>query len=1570
MSWLSDLPVQRKLGFAMLITTTVALVAACGVFLAVEYVGYRRNILRNVATLAQISADNSTAAIAFHDKRGARENLEVLRAEPQIVAAVLYGTDGQVVASYTPRPDETLTIDMKAPTGVRLERGYVIAVQPVVEGSRRLGTLYVQATMEQIYARMRTYGFIVAGVLASSIVLAGLIASVLRRTLAQPILELAETAGAISENQDYSRRARQYGRDELGQLTAAFNAMLDRTQSAVDGLRESEWTHRELVRALPTAAYMCNADGLITLFNEAAVTLWGRTPQLGQEYWCGSSKMFRLDGSPLPLDQSSIAVTLREGRPVRGEEIIIERPDGTRRNVMPHPEPIRDTSGKMVGIVNMLLDITDQKKATATARQLASIVESSNEAILSKDLNGNITSWNRGAELLFGYSAAEMTGKSVELLIPSEQQNEEPEILRKIRSGELIENYETIRVRRDGSRVDVSLSISPINDLAGNIVGASKIARDITDRKRTAIHAHFLSQLSHELSLLTEPADIISAASRSVGRQLGTNRCYFFTVNENVDRITVEGDWTHESLAPIGGDYEPKAFGTPSLWRSMGEKPMQIRDTSTDPFTREFYSGYEQRNIRAHASVPFLREGRWISAIAITSHQPSEWRKDEMALLENVISRVWPMVERARSQAELRESARRQRDLLRALPVPCYVIDAEGRLTLFNDAAVELWGFTPQLGASWTDDAPAIPVAAGDSLPSERSLVALALREKRAVRGVEASVMRPDGSRRWVVPHPDPIFDAHGNCTGVVNVIMDVTEERIAHEKVQKTAAHLNLAITAGSLGDWNWDAVTDIISLSPRTQEIFGVASSAGFTRSSMRDLLHEDDRERTRVALRHAIETHTDYDIEYRVNRPDGSQCWVAAKGRSTYGEDGKATSMVGVIQDITERKLQAEKLEKLARELENQSRLFDATLSNLSDLAYAFDRQGRFIFANKPLLDLWGRTLADIVGKTTFELDYPADVAARIQREVQEAISTKQAVRSETTFVSANGKVDEHEYILNPVIAPDGEVTAVVGSTRIITERKRAEETLRQSEAQLRLVTDNAPVLLVRIDLQHRFTFVNRAYAERIGLKPSEMIGKDVGDIVGAEAYASFKPQMEEALAGARVEFEQEVPYARLGQRWIHVIYVPERDSRGVVTGILGVITEIGERKQAEIELKRARDEAVAASRAKDDFLAALSHELRTPLNPVLLLASDAASNQDLPPPIRADFELIRKNIDLEARLIDDLLDLTRISHGKLQLHQRDCDIHDVLQDAIANIRSDLASKRIQLNVDLAASHSTVRGDSVRLQQVFWNILKNAVKFTPQQGTIHLSTQVSANGQLVVKVTDTGIGMTTEELSRAFQAFTQGEHATQASSLHRFGGLGLGLAITKMLVDLHHGAIQASSEGRDLGSTFVVELPLIENSKMHPELPAKSLPASASKAEPVPADSEKPSKKPNPALRRVLLVEDHAATRTTLQFLLRKRNYEVIAADCAAKAEELAAANTFDVIISDVGLPDRNGYELMTALRVSHPHLLGIALSGYGMEDDLNRSRTAGFSLHLVKPVTIRMLEDAIERLPTLR
>jgi len=374
----------------------------------------------------------------------------------------------------------------------------------------------------------------------------------------------------------------------------------------------------------------------------------------------------------------------------------------------------------------------------------------------------------------------------------------------------------------------------------------------------------------------------------------------------------------------------------------------------------------------------------------------------------------------------------------------------------------------------------------------------------------------------------------------------------------------------------------------------------------------------------------------------------------------------------------------------------------------------------------------------------------------------------------------------------------------------------------------------------------------------------------------------------------------------------------------------------------DAQQARAEAEAASLAKDRFLAVLSHELRTPLTPVLAEVSAMLDDPATPDSIRPVLEMTRRNVDLEARLIDDLLDLSRIGQGKLRLEREVVDAHRLIGHALDICRDGIEEAGLSATLDLAATRHHVEADPARLQQVAWNLIKNAAKFTPPGGSIAIRTR-DDGPHLVVEVTDTGVGIDPTVLPRIFNAFEQGGPAVT----RRFGGLGLGLVISRSLAEAHGGRLVAASPGKGEGATFTLELPYVAPPPVATDDDMPDLGASAP-AGPL----------------RILLVEDNADTLRVMSRLLRGRGHAVTAADGIASATRAAEGAEFDLLISDLGLPDGSGLDLIRHLREIRP-ILGIALSGYGMDDDHRRSREAGFAEHLTKPVDFPKLEAAILR-----
>jgi PAS domain S-box-containing protein len=494
--------------------------------------------------------------------------------------------------------------------------------------------------------------------------------------------------------------------------------------------------------------------------------------------------------------------------------------------------------------------------------------------------------------------------------------------------------------------------------------------------------------------------------------------------------------------------------------------------------------------------------------------------------------------------------------------------------------------------------------------------------------------------------------------------------------------------------------------------------------------------------------------------------------------------------------------------------------------------------------------------------------------------------------------------------------------------------------------------------------KVNFVNPMAEKLTGWNAEEAMGrpfKEVAPIIDEETGEPVEDPVEAVLQkGVIVDLAgNTVLRARDGRSIpIEDSAAPILGENGEMRGVVLVFHDVTEKHAGQRELREAKERAEAASRSKDDFLAALSHELRTPLTPVLMTAAALHEDERLPADVRDQLGMMERNISIEARLIDDLLDLTRISRGKLPLQLQACDTHSLISLATEIVRNEAQVKGIAIERKFEAVRSGLMADPARFQQVMWNLLRNAVKYTPDGGRVTIRTADAAGREgghgLRIEVSDTGIGIEQEYLERIFQAFDQGG----ISGEHRFGGLGLGLSIVRAIVDLHGGAIHAESEGKGHGAVFIIELPEAVE-------PARGL-----------IDSPQNAREPGGPTTageggltlRLLIVEDHRATLDVLQRLLVREGHYVVGTGTVAAALEAAAQTNFDAVISDLGLPDGTGTELMMKLRERHG-LRGIALSGYGMEEDTERTREAGFIAHLIKPVDFNQLRRTLERLATL-
>jgi len=386
-------------------------------------------------------------------------------------------------------------------------------------------------------------------------------------------------------------------------------------------------------------------------------------------------------------------------------------------------------------------------------------------------------------------------------------------------------------------------------------------------------------------------------------------------------------------------------------------------------------------------------------------------------------------------------------------------------------------------------------------------------------------------------------------------------------------------------------------------------------------------------------------------------------------------------------------------------------------------------------------------------------------------------------------------------------------------------------------------------------------------------------------------------------------------------------------------MAIAAAIAERNRAQSAIEQQKDEVEAANRTKDNFLAMLSHELRTPLTPVMAAIDTLEADGPRSLEAKNSIAMIRRNVELESQLIDDLLDLTRIAKDKLQLRFGPLDSHEIINNVVEICRPEATARDLKVHVNLRAGAHFVSGDAAKFQQIIWNLLKNAIKFTADNGEITISTTNPESQLLAISVHDNGIGIEPEIMNRIFDPFEQGERAFE----RRYGGLGLGLAISKSLAQAHGGTLVARSDGRGRGSTFILTIKTVA-----PPLRMAQLSTPVPESRPL----------------RILLVDDHQDTCVALERLLVRRGHLVAAAHNVRSAMEAAAHNSFDLLISDIALPDGSGTELMSYLHAM-ARIPGIAISGFGMNGDVQKSLEAGFVEHLVKPVKMENLEAAIDR-----
>ncbi|MEH2159503.1 MAG: PAS domain S-box protein [Nostoc sp.] len=787
----------------------------------------------------------------------------------------------------------------------------------------------------------------------------------------------------------------------------------------------------------------------------------------------------------------------------------------------------------------------------------------------------------------------------------------------------------------------------------------------------------------------------------------------------------------------------------------------------------------------------------------------------------------------------------------------------------------------------------------------------------------------------------------------------EITKRQQLEVILKESEERLRLVLDVSQMGLWDWNIITNQVIWSENYELLFSVVpNSFDGPYETFQKCVYPEDKQSVMQRIGHALAQKTDYNDEFRIVRSDQSVHWISAKGKFIYDERGKAVRMIGVCMETTVCKQAVESTRELTTQVQEQANILNAILTASVDHIYIFNRKGCYEYVSHDAAIILGFQPQDIIGKTLQELDLPTDLVEQVDNQRQAVMRTGQPIKDECKYVTTDG-VHYYEYIITALRNFDQSIEGVIIVSRDITEHKRAEKLLRESEARFRRLFESNLIGVAFWNVDGFVIDANDAFLQLAGYTHEEFatLGKiNWRELTPIEyKHLDDRALLEVQSTGVSKIYEKEYIH-RNGKRVpivLGIALLNDSQDNGVA-----FVLDITNRKLAEKECDRlldcertARQEAEIANKIKDEFLAVLSHELRTPLNPILGWSKMLRTRKFDEQTTHRALETIERNAKLQTQLIEDLLDVSRILQGKLNLNICPVSLVVVVEAAVETVRLAAETNSIQIQTIFDANLGQVMGDPNRLQQVVWNLLSNAVKFTPTGGRVEIRLMEVGN-QMQIQVSDTGKGINPDFLPYVFDYFRQADGTTTRV----FGGLGLGLAIVRNVVEMHGGTVQAESPGEGLGATFTVELPLLVRSEQvrHEENESLDCQPESSLLSDI----------------QVLVVDDEPDIRDLVCFILEDYGVEVTAVSSAQEALQALSELIPDVLISDIGMPKTDGYMLMREVRSRSPqqggHVPAIALTAYAGEMNQQQALAAGFQMHISKPVDPDVLLKAIVNL----
>ncbi|MDR3638355.1 MAG: PAS domain S-box protein, partial [Isosphaeraceae bacterium] len=1175
-------------------------------------------------------------------------------------------------------------------------------------------------------------------------------------------------------------------------------------EEAAAAIRRSEAWLATTLSSIGDAVIATDERGHVRFMNPIAQTLtgWPQAEAVGRPM----ETVFEIinEDTRQPAEHP-VARVIREGVIVglANHTVLVTR-GGAETPIEDSAAPIRNDKGDVVGVVMVFRDVTDARKAENALRgseaRKAAILASALDGIVSIDDEGKVVEWNPAAEATFGYPRGDVLGRDMcDLLIPPPLRDAHRKGLSHyLATGEgpvLGRRIEITALRADGTEFPIELAITPI--ATDGPPSFTAYLRDISERKRyeQAIAeqtrlAEFGRDVALALTESTSLGEMLNRTAEQTVRHLDAAFARIWTLNEAGDVLELRasaGIYTH-----LDGPHSRVPVGQHKIGLIAQERRPHLTNAVLGDPRVPAQDWAEREGMVAFAGYPLIVEDRLIGVWAMFARHPIS--EAALKAMESVAKGIALGIERKQAAEALAESESWLATTLTSVGDAVIATDERGRVRFMNPIAEALTGW-PQ------DEAAGRPIEDVFHIINELTRqpaehpVARVIREGTIVGLANHTILiSKQGNETPIEDSAAPIRGDQGDVAGVVMVFRDVTEERAAQRLVQESAERHRTIL----------ESITDAFFALDRDWRFTYVNGQAEVLLGRARDdLLGKEFWDEFPPAL------GTEFERGFRRAMGDGVTVTFEAfyppheRWYEVYAYPS-ADGLAVYFRDATVRRRQEEAL----REGERQ---FRTLADSIPQLAWMTRPDGFIFWYNKRWYEYTGTSAEDMEGWGWQSVHDPAELP-RVLTKFKEALASGEPWEDIFPLRRHDGAMRWHLSRAVPVRDDQGRIVRWFGTNTDIDDRKQAEaerdRLIAQLDAErrhLQALIESSRDCIKELDLDGRLITISAT-----GQRMLEIC--DLGDVIG-KPWVEFWSGKEREAAALAVSLAltggvgsfQGYRSTRAGTpKWWDVVVTPILDSEGKPHRLLAVSRDITERRRHEEERERLLAEAQEANNAKTQFLAVLSHELRTPLNPILLAASSMLDRPTPPDDFRPTLEMIRDNVNLQARLIDDLLDVMRIVRGKMPLHWEVADCHTLIRQAIQICQSEVFGKELRLDMHLGAQEHYLNADPARFQQVIWNLVKNAVKFTPGRGTITIRTRNQpghGGAQLVIEVTDTGIGIEPEIMPLIFDPFQQGE----TKITRKFGGLGLGLAICRGIVESHGGTLVAESEGKDRGTTF---------------------------------------------------------------------------------------------------------------------------------------------------------------------